>query len=263
MGRKRTLIHSIRDSASGVRLHDEPVLPSEARATIGSQVFMRLLSDIVELRFKPGQRLSENELAAEYGVSRTPIREALLRLRRSALLEVSPQMGTLVAKIDLDRFFEAQFIRETLEGGCVDLIVHREEPLNPSDLAELRQFLTEQRKAAKKRDFRAFTVHDEAMHARICALSGYDHIWSTIAVSKAHLDRMRQMTLMTHEIMSDLIRQHARIVDALAARDAAEGRLAVQYHTRATLRVTSELVELYPDYFKEAGLQRLRASDVG
>lgn len=253
---------AISDDTDWTSRRDGYPVTLDGSRSIAAQVFMRLVSDIVELRFKPGQRLSENELAAEYGVSRTPVREALLRLRTSALVEVSPQVGTLVAKIDLDRFFEAQFIRETLEGGCVDLIVHREEPLPPEDLSELRQFLTEQRRAAKRRDFGAFTVHDEAMHARICALSGHAHIWETIAVSKTHLDRMRHMTLVTHEIMTYLVRQHARILDALAAQDPVEARLAVQHHTRGTLRVTPELVELYPNYFKQNGMQRLHTLDL-
>lgn len=237
-------------SINADRLPHDRLFTPEGTASIGAQVFVHLLRDLIELRFKPGQRLSENELAAEYGVSRTPVREALLRLRRSGLVEVSPQVGTVVSKIDLDRFYEAQFIRETLEGGCVDLIARRAEPLEPSKLMDLRRFLTEQRKAAKDRDFHAFTVQDEAMHSRICALSGHEHIWETIAVSKVHLDRMRHMTLVTHEIMTDLIRQHARIIDALADRDVAEARIAVQHHTRQTLRVTPELIQLYPGYFK-------------
>lgn len=232
--------------------------PPDRAASIGAQVFARLLADIIELRFKPGQRLSENALAAEYAVSRTPVREALLRLRRNGIVEASPQVGTLVAKVDLDRYFEAQFIRETLESACVDLIVHRDEPLPASDLADLRSFLTEQRKAARRRDFRTFTVHDEGMHAHICKLSGYDHVWETIAVSKAHLDRMRRLTLVTHEIMTELIRQHARIIDALEGREASEAREAVQHHTRQTLRFAPELVDAYPDYFKQRGRERLR-----
>src|SRR4051794_27041342 len=103
-----------------------PVTPSQrARvamrlgASTRSQVYTIIREAIVSLRLLPGQALSENELATQYGVSRTPVREALIRLAGDGLVEVVPQLGTFVSRISELDVREAQFIREVLE--CTSL----------------------------------------------------------------------------------------------------------------------------------------------
>ena len=216
---------------------------------LAAQVHARLLADVVTLRFRPGQTLSENELAQEYGVSRTPVREAVQRLRLAGLVEVRPQSGTLVSKVDLARFHEAQFVRETLETACIELALTRPAPVPTADLTAMRREIGAQRAAAAAGDTVAFVRHDEAMHRIVCSLSGHDGVWDVISSAKAHLDRVRHMSLVTKDVMRGLVRQHRAIVDGIAARDAAAALDAARTHTRETLRVLPDLMARYPDWF--------------
>lgn len=219
---------------------------------LAAQVTAELLSDVITLRFKPGQMLSENELAQEYGVSRTPVREAVQRLRRAGLVEVRPQSGTFVSKVDLARFREAQFVRETLETACIDLAMTRSAPVAPSVVAALRREISAQRRAAIALETVTFVRHDEEMHRIVCSLSGHEGVWDTITEAKLHLDRVRHMSLVTREVMLMLTRQHRTIVDAIAARDRDAALAAARTHTRETLRVLPELMETYPSWFDGA-----------
>jgi DNA-binding GntR family transcriptional regulator len=217
---------------------------------LATTVHARLLADIVTLRFRPGQTLSENELASEYGVSRTPVREAVQRLRLAGLVEVRPQSGTFVSKVDLARFREAQFVRETLETACIELALTRPVPIAAKDLAAMRREISAQRQCAADRDPIGFVRHDEAMHRIVCALSGHETVWDTIAQSKVHLDRVRHMSLVTQDAMRSMIRQHRAIVDGIAALDKKTAVGAARQHTRETLRVLPDLIAAHPDYFR-------------
>lgn len=218
---------------------------------LAATVYARLVADIVTLRFRPGQTLSENELAQEYAVSRTPVREAVQRLRMTGLVEVRPQSGTVVSKIDLARFREAQFVRETLETACIELALSGDTAVAPRDVAAMRREISAQRQCAADADPVGFVRHDEAMHRIVCSLSGHAHVWDTIAESKVHLDRIRHMSLVTQDVMRRLVRQHKAIVDAMAAHDALAAVDVARTHTRETLRVLPDLLDRYPDHFAD------------
>jgi DNA-binding GntR family transcriptional regulator len=158
----------------------------------------------------------------------------------------------VVSKIDLSRFREAQFVRETLETACIEAALGGAALVAPRDVAALRREISAQRDCAADGDPVGFVRHDESMHRIVCSLSGHGHVWDTIAESKVHLDRIRHMSLVTQNVMRGLIRQHKAIVDAMAAHDAARAVDVARTHTRETLRVLPELQERYPDYFADA-----------
>ncbi len=97
--------------APGARLGPEV----DRRRPIVPQVHDALRDAIVRVAILPGQAISETEMAASFGVSRTPIREALIRLADEGLIDIYPQAGTFVSRIDLAAVREAQFVRQTLE----------------------------------------------------------------------------------------------------------------------------------------------------
>src|SRR4051794_5238427 len=92
------------------------------------QVYVHLRASIVTAELEPGRQLSENELAGRLGVSRTPIREALVRLRDDRLVEIVPQLGTFVAPISDRGLSDAQFVREALECAAVRLAAQKQTP---------------------------------------------------------------------------------------------------------------------------------------
>jgi len=93
--------------------------PMVARAAISPQIYERLRRAITTLELAPSESVSEKDLAQKLGVSRTPVREALIRLADEGLIDVLPQRGTFVAPIRLQDVEDAQFIREALEVAVV------------------------------------------------------------------------------------------------------------------------------------------------
>ncbi|MEP7276539.1 MAG: GntR family transcriptional regulator, partial [Betaproteobacteria bacterium] len=100
--------------------------------------FAWLRDEILSGRMRPGQALSENELAQRLGLSRTPIREAIIRLESEGLLTVRPQVGTTVAPIDVEAVADVQFLREAIECRTVALAAKR---ATAADARELRSQL--------------------------------------------------------------------------------------------------------------------------
>src|ERR1700757_1617307 len=103
----------------------EPINRTRATRTTRVEAYEALRASIVSLQRAPGQRLSEAELARDLGVSRTPVREAIIQLRADGLVEVTPQRGSFVSKISLRNVREAQFAREALECAAVRVAVDR------------------------------------------------------------------------------------------------------------------------------------------
>ncbi|PZF86275.1 GntR family transcriptional regulator [Jiangella anatolica] len=209
------------------------------------QVFEQLLEAIRGLRLLPGQPLSETELARDLGVSRTPVREAIARLTDAGLVDVVPQVGTTVAKIRLAEVEEARFVRESLEIAAIKVAM----PLAAADVAGLRRLIEDQRHALDAGDLDGLFELDEALHGRIFALSGHPGVWATVRRTKVHLDRMRRLVLPDRALISEVIAEHASIVDALESGDAIGGEDLVRAHARRVSALTPELTRRFPDHF--------------
>src|SRR4051812_12196161 len=92
----------------------------DRKAALGPQVYDLLRQSILDLTLKPGESVSAKDLALSWNVSRTPVRDALIRLAREGLVVVYAQAGTFVSKIDLDDVEEARFVRMTLECAAIE-----------------------------------------------------------------------------------------------------------------------------------------------
>lgn len=182
------------------------------------QAYALLRKQIVNLSLPPELALIEQEVAAALDVSKTPVREALIRLAREGLVQVVPKSGSYVTAISLDRYLEACFIRTQLETGCVKRLA-----ANGTGMAEqvkLRALLTEQRKALKENDDAQFFELDEAFHRTLFELAGLSSAWEIMQTAKAEIDRVRHLKRYFGIRQRRLvIQEHAAIVDAIIARD--------------------------------------------
>src|SRR5919201_4038603 len=138
----------------GLLTRERRVLGPSARVL----AYDTLRDAIVRAQLEPGRRLSENELAAWLGVIRTPIREALVRLRDERLVEIVPQLGTFVTAISASAVADAQFIREALECAAVRVAAQR---ATAEDIEGLEQNLRAQDRAREAADHDAFYVLDD------------------------------------------------------------------------------------------------------
>jgi DNA-binding GntR family transcriptional regulator len=224
----------------------QPINRTRAARTTRVEAYDALRASIISLQRTPGQRLSEAELARELGVSRTPVREAIIQLLAEGLVEVAPQLGSFVSKISLRNVREAQFAREALECAAIRVA---SEHIDSDAAARLRQNLASQRDAQTSADLEQFYRLDEQFHRELVATSGYPGISDLLDSSRAHLNRVRRLSLPVPDIMEELIDQHSAVVDALERKDADEAEAALRHHLRGVYRVLEPLRDAHPDYF--------------
>lgn len=218
--------------------------------TNADRIYDELRGAIMFLDPEPGAPLDLNGIASSLGVSRSPVRDALLRLARDGLVDVRPQRGSCVSLIDPDRAGEERFMRESLEVPAMALFA--EEP-DPDAFARARDTLAaaleSQRLALERGDIDAFFVGDEAFHGAIFAGAGKTRCWEAVMAMSGHYRRLRFLALRDRARLTGLLEEHTAIFERLAARD---GPGAVGLTRRHLARVDLDETSLhreYPAYF--------------
>jgi len=229
-----------------VPLVTEPATTKLRRVTAGSAIYERLYSAIVSLQMPPGMPLQEKRIAEEFGVSRTPVREALLRLAEAGLIDIFPQSGTFVSLVPVSAIPEAVVIRKSLEGTTVETATAI---ATPTDIARLDAIIARQRVHAIHNETSLFHEQDEAFHEAIAGIAGYPGIWNILKTVKIQIDRARRLTLPALGRMDSVIKEHVMIRDAIAAHDVVRARAAMMHHLNAVIPDVAELRLLHPNYF--------------
>ncbi|HZH51186.1 MAG TPA: GntR family transcriptional regulator [Microvirga sp.] len=217
------------------------------REPIARQITRALRHAIVTMQLSPGEMLSEQDLARRFGVSRSPVREALIKLSEAGLVRVLPQRGTQVVKISRAGVEDARFIREAVEAAVV-----REAALkaSPAMLAELNGSLTRQRRAQRSGSTEEFLALDEEFHRLLAETAGRPAAWQMIEDIKPQMDRVRFLDMTKAMPRHAVIAQHAVIVDAIKAGDPAAAEQAMRSHMSEILRSLPEVAAQYPDLFE-------------
>lgn len=210
------------------------------------QAYVALRDAIVCAELEPGRRLSENELAERLGVSRTPVREALARLRDEGLVSIVPQLGTFVTLIEPAAVADAHFVREALECNAIRLATGR---AGDPELAALQENLDAQERVAGADDPEAFDHLDDALHRFLCDLSGRDIAWHLSQRARGQLDRVRRLSLPQPGYRGLMLEEHREVVAAVAAHDADAAERALRHHLRMVLSHVPEIQRAHPEYF--------------
>ena len=211
-------------------------------------VYLALRDAIVTAELAPGRRLSENELAELLGVSRTPVREALARLREERLVAIVPQLGTFVTLISPQAVADAAFVREALECSAIRLATAR---ADDAGLSELQANLAAQQRACDGADADAFDRLDDGLHQQLCALSGHEIAWRLSRRANGHLDRVRRLSLPDAGYLEEMLAEHREVVAALADGDAERAETSLRHHLRMVLSHVPQIQTAHPDYFEE------------
>lgn len=222
-----------------------PIAPARPGWRMSDRVYAELESAIRNLVIKPGQVLSETELAAQLNVSRTPLREALSRLADANLVTVIPQVGTRCARIVMGDVEEASFLRQTLEAGAFERAVQDQE----RDVSQLRALLQQQWEAFESANRDEFFSADESLHEAIFRMAGFPGVWGIVQRSKIQMDRLRRLYLPEAISTASLIEEHTALVDALERGDVEVGRAVIATHATHVLKRAPELMVAFPDYF--------------
>lgn len=210
------------------------------------QIIQILRQAIIEMRLKPGEALSEKEVALRYGVSRQPVREAFIKLAEAGLLQVLPSRGTYVVKISVREVLNARFVREAIE--CA-LVRSAAELIDSAGVARIEQLVAEQKLAAEAGDSSRFYALDEQFHRAIADCVECDPALRVVESARAQTDRVRYLSLPDASPLALLIAQHEAILDAIKARDPERAEAAMRTHLREILSALPRLAERFPDVF--------------
>lgn len=227
-----------------------PALDQDSRpsrqATIGHRVLESIRNAIVQLQLKPGNPLSEAEIARQLGVSRQPVREAFIKLAESGLVEVRPQRGTFVRLISVREVENARFLREAIEVAIVRKAVAA---ASAQDVAGMEYLIGRQRVTAEAGDTAGFLRLDEKFHQAIAASADCDDAWRVLEGLKAQMDRVRYLSLPEATPLETIIAQHAGIVDAIKAVSPAQAEVAMRRHLSEILISLPRLSGEHPSFF--------------
>lgn len=216
------------------------------RTTTATIIYRDIHAAIVSMQIKPGAALNEKALSQQFGVSRTPVREALIRLVEDGLVDVFPQSGTFVAQIPVSAIPEAVLIRQALECATVE---HAATIANAADIELLDDILARQRFHAERRDLNAFHEADEAFHEAIAKIAGHPGVWSVLKSVKVQIDRVRRLTLPALDRFQFILDDHLTIRNTIMAHDAKSAIAAMKKHLTTVIPDVKKLRESYPDYF--------------
>ena len=230
-------------SSPTVALSPHEIAPGRPMA---QQVHDAIRRAILTLALKPGEALSEKELALRLGVSRTPVREALIKLSDEGLVDVFPQRGTLVAPIRIAEVMEAQFVREALETAVVRRAAEQADGhLTPM----LAGNIEAQAVAARTGERDAFLRLDEAFHRSLSEAVALPRAWKTIQNVKGQLDRVRFLSLPEAGQLATLTGEHADIAEAIRLRDPDLAAERMKHHLQAVFGTVRKLMREQPALF--------------
>ncbi|PRX08068.1 GntR family transcriptional regulator [Martelella mediterranea] len=224
---------------------DIGTLEQARQPTVTDLVYDHLYRQVIENELPPGSKLSEVEVARILGVSRQPVRDAFYRLSQQGFLLVRPQRATLVTHISKRAVMQAHFIRSALELATVRAAAAG---CSKDDTAALRASLAKQEAAISDGDKTGFHVLDDAFHKQICELSGHGDAWSLIRDHKAHMDRVRYLSLSFGA--ESALNEHTVILDAIEAHDEDAAVEAMRSHLAQIAKIVERINVSHPAFFE-------------
>jgi DNA-binding GntR family transcriptional regulator len=212
-----------------------------------SPLYDILRFEIVSLSLKPGSVINRVDIQNRFGVSSTPLRDALMRLGDEGLVDIVPQSATRVSLIDVAKAREAQFLRRALELEAIKTI---SDNADKAVVGELRDLIAGQKEAAAREDFPVFDQLDGEFHRRIYEAAGVADLHQLVRLRSGHIDRIRRLHLPVPGKMQEVVRAHSAILKAVTAGDAAEAQARMRDHLSRSLAYIPALRERHPGHFK-------------
>lgn len=224
------------------QMQAHPVAKSAAQ-----RVYEDLRHRIIHLDLKPGTPLSRNDLAKEYAVSLTPIREAMQMLEQDGLLKIFPQSRTLVAQIDLQQLWEDHFLRIALETEAVRRLA--EDP--PKEILERTRALLELQRAIMydPEKLTQFDDLDRTLHKTFFEGVNMIGVHELLVRRQGQLHRCQRLELPSDGKMEVIIAQHEAVLTAIENRDVQGAIASIRAHLSGTIQRITKLQDNHPEYF--------------
>lgn len=219
-------------------------LPQE---TDRSYALRTIKENIIDLSLAPGSQISESEICAQMGLSRTPVREALLELSRVKIVQIVPQKKSTVALVDYALVEEARFMRNVLECAVVELDC---ELAAPEGLRRLEENVKLQRFYFEDHNFQMLMELDDQFHAILFSIAQKTQVYEMTRNMLVHFDRVRRMALDSIRDIK-IVEDHGQILEAIRSRDAERAKQLMQMHLSRYKYDAREILRDYPEYIKK------------
>lgn len=207
----------------------------------------RVIKENIEnLELKPGSMISEQEIASNLSISRTPVHEALQELAKTKIVEILPQRGSLVSLIDMQLVDEACFIRANIESAVTELAC---EMATQKDIDALEENIVLQEFYYKKENFEKFMEFDNAFHRSMYQITGRMLCYYTVQLMNIHHNRFRTLGLQSSNAQR-IITEHHAILDAIKKKNVKKTREEFLHHINRVHIDATEIQQKYPAYFK-------------
>lgn len=216
------------------------------RETGRDYALRNIKENIINLELAPGSQISENELAAEMGLSRTPVREALIELSRVKIIEIHPQKKSTVPLIDYELVEESRFMRNQLECAVVELDCRM---AGPVDLERLSANVRLQNFYLDNYYTNELMTLDNQFHGILFEIAKKSQIFALMQNISIHFDRVRRMALSAVK-NTKIVQDHEDILRAIARKEPEAARELMEVHLSRYKIDAADIRKAYPQYFK-------------
>ncbi|MBB1128446.1 GntR family transcriptional regulator [Limosilactobacillus balticus] len=223
-------------------------MPNYSRNDLTGQAYDLILKKIIDAEYEPGQKISEKKIEEDLQIGRTPVREALLQLRQESLINVIPQSGTYISRIDLKDVLDARFARASVERRIM-----REAAtinLNEEQITNLDQIIQNEKITRENDDFPAFLESDDIFHEYFYKITNHQRVWDWLKKINIQFNRFRFLRLKVQKLSwQGLIEEHIAIYEAIKANDVNEADRLTANHMHRMLDEEDSLIKTFPNYF--------------
>lgn len=214
--------------------------------SVREQAYKTLRNEIVSMELKPGTVISTQDIATRLDISRTPVREAFIRLQGESLLEISPQKATVVSRIDFNRVYQERFIREALE---VENMRSFAQIASYETIEAMRRNISEQYRALEAEDYARYLELDNSFHQLEFVDTNAELAASLIRQMNGHYDRVRLISSRGEGVADIIMKEHERLVEYVFKKDVDAAVGLLQKHIRELQSYQDTLLEQWKDYF--------------
>lgn len=221
-------------------------------------VYEILRDRIINLDYEPGQELNVNELINELGVSRSPVRDALLHLSLDKLIDIFPQKGTRVSLLDVKIINQERFMRKNLELGVLKMFMNS---LNESKRqiagTKLKAILLQQNASLMANDKKEFLKYDDELHHFFYEETDNQWLWDVVSSHTGNDHRIRMLSFSAEKIRDNVENEHKELVDAIINGNTEKALKINEQHLVELSKVIEPLSKEFSGFFSSGGFNNL------
>lgn len=204
--------------------------------SLTQKAYEELKSRIIRMELHSGVLMTESRIAEDLGMGRTPVREAIQKLKHEGFVKVIPRKGVMVSSLSADEVRSIYEMADGLEGMTARLAAER---ASQNEINELNSIVYEMKRALAANDMQAWVQSDDAFHAQILKISGNSHITEAMELIEGLVSRVRMIVVQVKGLPGKSTNEHEQIARMISERRGNDARDAIQRHHQ---RVREDIV---------------------